>query len=171
MIVELLAEQKTFGVSKLKMRLHRLVRVYTCQNATSLEITCRVSYVFGTSVVLSAQKNKREFRILKASIVTPDLYQMSLVATKPVYRVSDKAIFKPVSSATETSWKIEISPVASLHMVLFKKRISKALIRLRGCAGWSAPLLFAHPRRQTFSRRGPNVVAWYSCQLTTSPGI
>ena len=33
----------SFGVSKLKRRLHRLVRVYTCQNATLLEITCRGS--------------------------------------------------------------------------------------------------------------------------------
>ena len=30
-------------------------------------------------------------------------------------------------------------------MVLSKKRITKALIRLRGCAGWSAPMLFANP--------------------------
>ena len=30
-----------FGVSKLKRRLHRLVSVYTCQNDTLLEITCR----------------------------------------------------------------------------------------------------------------------------------
>ena len=29
-----------FGVSKLKRRLHRLVLVYTCQNATFLEISC-----------------------------------------------------------------------------------------------------------------------------------
>ena len=41
-------------------------------------------------------------------------------------------------------------------MVLCEKRITKALIRLRGCAGWSAPVLFANPRRQVFSRRGPN---------------
>ena len=41
-------------------------------------------------------------------------------------------------------------------MVLSKKRITKALIRLRGCAGWSAPLLFATLRRQVFSWRGPN---------------
>ena len=34
-------EWTSFGVSKLKMRLHRLVWVYTCQNATLLEITCR----------------------------------------------------------------------------------------------------------------------------------
>ena len=30
---------------KLNRRLHRLVGVYTCQNATLLEITCRGSYV------------------------------------------------------------------------------------------------------------------------------
>ena len=40
-------------------------------------------------------------------------------------------------------------------MVLFKKRIAKALIRLRECAGWSVPVLFANTRRQVFSRRGP----------------
>ena len=36
-----------------------------------------------------------------------------------------------------------------------KKRITKALIRLRGSAGWSAPVLFADPRGQVFSREGP----------------
>ena len=30
------------------------------------------------------------------------------------------------------------------------------LIRLRECAGWSAPLLFANLRRQVFLLRGPN---------------
>ena len=43
-------------------------------------------------------------------------------------------------------------------MVLYKTRITKVLIRLRGCAGWSAPVLFANPRIQVFSRRGPNLV-------------
>ena len=51
--------------------------------------------------------------------------------------------------------KNEISPVASLRMKLSKKRTTKALIRLRGCAGWSAPVLFATPQRQVYSRRGP----------------
>ena len=64
--------------------------------------------------------------------------------------------FQPVSSATETSLKIEILPVASLHMILSKKRITKVLIRLRGCAGWSAPLLLANPRRQVFLCHGPD---------------
>ena len=79
-------------------------------------------------------------------------------ATKPVFSISNKARFKPVSSATETetSRNIENSPVASLHiMILSKKRITKALIRLRGCASWSVAVLFANHRRQVFSRRGP----------------
>ena len=80
---------------------------------------------------------------------------MGLVARKPVFGVSDKARLKAATSATETSYKTEISLVASLDMILFKKRITKALIRLQGCAGWSAPLLFANPRRQVFSRQGP----------------
>ena len=33
------------AVSKLNRRLHRLIRVYICQNATLLEITCRSSYL------------------------------------------------------------------------------------------------------------------------------
>ena len=70
---------------------------------------------------------------------------MGLNATKAVFGVSDKERLKLVSLALETAQKIEISPVASLDMVLSIKRITKVLIRLRECAGWSAPLLFATP--------------------------
>ena len=35
----------------------------------------------------------------------------------------DKECFKPVSSAIETSLKIEISPAVNLHMILSKKLI------------------------------------------------
>ena len=38
-------DQTSFGIFELKMRLHRLVWVYTCQNATLLEITCHGSNV------------------------------------------------------------------------------------------------------------------------------
>ena len=37
-------DRTPFGVSKLKGRLHRLIWVYTCQNTTLLEITCRGSF-------------------------------------------------------------------------------------------------------------------------------
>ena len=70
---------------------------------------------------------------------------------EPVLGVSNKARPKSVSSATETSKKIEVSPVASLVMIPSKKRITKALISLCGCAGLSVPLFFANPE-DTFSR-------------------
>ena len=38
----------------------------------------------------------------------------------------------------------------------FKTRITKVLIRLRRCAGWSAPLLLLNSRRQVFLRWGPS---------------
>ena len=41
--------------------------------------------------------------------------------------------------------KIEISLVSSLDMILSKKRLIKALISMRKCAGWSMSLLFANP--------------------------
>ena len=86
------------------------------------------------------QSNLFSVALLQAKVV-------GLVATKPVFGVSDKVRFKPVSSAIETSLQIEISLVASLDMihVLSKKRITKALISMHRCAGWSASLLFATP--------------------------
>ena len=60
---------------------------------------------------------------------------MGFDVTKPVFGASEKARLKPSFSATETSWKIEILLVASLDMVISKKRIPKVLISLCGCAG------------------------------------
>ena len=42
----------------------------------------------------------------------------------------------------------------SRDIILSKQRTTKALIRLRGCAGWSAPLLFAYDIRHIFSWPG-----------------
>ena len=47
-------------------------------------------------------------------------------------------------------------------MLLSKKRIIKVLIRLRGCVGWSAPVLFANPEDR-FSRIGPIFVGLNPC--------
>ena len=41
--------------------------------------------------------------------------------------------------------------------MLYIQQTTKALIRLKGCAGWSAPLLLANPWRQVFFHRGPNI--------------
>ena len=50
---------------------------------------------------------------------------MGLVATKPVFGVSSKASFKPVSSATETSWKIENFTSSKFTYGTFQKANNK----------------------------------------------
>ena len=54
------------------------------------------------------------------------------------------------------SENIAISHVASLDMIIIIQGITKALIRLRRSARWSAPLLFANPEDR-FLRQGSNV--------------
>ena len=49
---------------------------------------------------------------------------------------------------------LEISAVESTDIILSKQWTTKALIGLRGCAGWSAPLLFAYDIRHIFSWPG-----------------
>ena len=82
---------------------------------------------------------------------------MGLVARNHCLRGFLQSRFKSVSSATETSWNITISLVASPDVILSNKLITKALIRQRGCTGWSVPVLFANLRRQVFSRQGPYI--------------
>ena len=52
-------------------------------------------------------------------------------------------------------------------MILSGKRITKALISLPGCAGWSVSLLFANPGQQVLSQRGP----YYFEIITCDPSI
>ena len=77
---------------------------------------------------------------------------------KPVFVVSDQVIHKFACSATETTKNIAISLVAILdtRMILSIKRITKALIRLRGCAVWYAPLLSQILKTVIFAWRPKN---------------
>ena len=68
-------------------------------------------------------------------------WNMSLVSRKPVFGVFDQVRLKPVCSATEAS---ESHEFATGDVILSKQRITKTLIRLCGCADWSAVLLFAY---------------------------
>ena len=53
-------------------------------------------------------------------------------------------------------------------MVLLKKRITKVLIRLGGCAGWSAPLLFTNPKDR-FSRDEAQLSSVYLMRKLCNP--
>ena len=71
--------------------------------------------------------------------------------------IFDQVTFKPSCSATEATLDI-----ASIHIILPKQRTTKVLIRLRGCVGWSAPLLFAYGLRHIFAWPGPYDGWFYS---------
>ena len=59
---------------------------------------------------------------------------MSHVTRKPVFGAC---------SASDARQSLETLDIASTSVVLSKQRRTKMLIRLQGCAGWSASLLFA----------------------------
>ena len=73
---------------------------------------------------------------------------MGLDTRKPVFRVSDKVRVKPAAQLHRVARKLKFPFVKSLDKVLSSKQISKALIRLHRCAGWSEPVLFANPNAQ-----------------------
>ena len=62
---------------------------------------------------------------------------MGLLARKPVFGVSAKASFKPISSATETIARTLKFTCIQFTYDSFQKENNKG-------AGWSAPLLFAN---------------------------
>ena len=69
---------------------------------------------------------------------------LGLNARRPIFGVYDHVRLKPTCSVTAStcSWKAEIYHVASLSIILSRGWTTKALIRLRGCVGWSTPLIF-----------------------------
>ena len=72
------------------------------------------------------------------------LVSFSLVTRKPVFGVFDQGRLKKVCAAKEATQRLKISDIETKSIKLSRQRKTKALIRLRGCTGWSAPLLFAY---------------------------
>ena len=68
--------------------------------------------------------------------------------------VSDQVRLKLGCSATEASMRLEILITETRHITLSRQRTIKALIRPRGCEGWSALLLFAYDIIYVFSWPG-----------------
>ena len=52
------------------------------------------------------------------------------------------------TSLLSTSQGLEILDIASRCIILSRWRTTKTVIRLHGCAGWSAPLLFAYGKNR-----------------------
>ena len=84
-------------------------------------------------------------------------YLRKLMFQRPKFIRSSNVIRFGCTVKTKLKLVMIKSTHSSLDMILSNtcKRITEALIRLCVGADWSAPLLFANPRRQGFSRRAP----------------
>ena len=75
--------------------------------------------------------------------------------------VCDQVRLKLACSATEATMRLEFLVTETRDITLCRQRTTKALIRLRGCAGWSAPLLFAYDIRIRI-----RIVYWWNAETT-----
>ena len=91
------------------------------------------------------------------SHVEAQLY-LGLIVTKPVFRVFDEDP-KMTCSVSETVYIFEMFNKAGLEIMLFNQRITKELVRMHRCAGWSGPLLFVYIS-EVFWGRGPSQGEW-----------
>ena len=95
---------------------------------------------------VSGSKNRKIHSILNMGIrFTLCSYIWAMTWQNVSSGVTDQARHKPACAATE------ISAIESRDIILSKQRITKALIRLCGCAGWSESLLFAYDIRHIFN--------------------
>ena len=112
-------DRTAFGISNLKRRLHLLVWVYSCQNVTLLEISCRGSYL---PVLQYAYRN-----VVKSSLkdTSTDVW-LSLVSSCPsgnifflVYEEwSLEAGHKRPARETPFKWRFAGMPIMALRGML-----------------------------------------------------
>ena len=81
--------------------------------------------------------------MFKESIYANEINTIIKWASMPK-NLSSGFLTKPDSNQSLKLQKLarKILHVASIDMILSNEQIANALIRLHGCAGWSAPLLF-----------------------------
>ena len=82
---------------------------------------------------------------------------MGLVARKPVFGVSEKANFKPVSSATETSYKNQNLACSKFRDDTFQNANNKGADQSARMRRLVWVFVVRKQPKTVFSRRGPNV--------------
>ena len=74
----------------------------------------------------------------------------------------EKMCLREFPARSDSNWPAQLQKLAGglrfwlqkLDITLARQRTTKALIRLRGCAGWSAPLLFTYDIKHIFTWPG-----------------
>ena len=87
-------------------------------------------------------KNRNIISKIRRSKVTD--YAALRVSCSPFFGGCKQVRLKQACSATGANYNFEIWHAASVAFILSRERIAKVLIRLHGCEGWSAHLLFTY---------------------------
>ena len=108
-------------------------------------------------------------RVRKQSIIA--LYfkfenELKFITSGPVVGVCNLVMLEAASSTTETMKNLGILHMAKVSIVLSIKGMTKALTRLRGCAGWSAP--FSHATKSVTMPICEEQRIWRACTLPQS---
>ena len=111
-------------------------KLFVIKREMTTETKTKKAYILQQHLVSSISKFQ-----LYVSSIWRRWQHLSLVTRKPVF---DQVRDKQASSASETFYRLEVSDIETRDIILSRQRTTKALIRLRGCAGWSALLLFAY---------------------------
>ena len=82
--------------------------------------------------------------------IKPSLVKISLLLFEPRH---DKTCLREFPTRHDTNRPAQPQKLARVF-ILSKQRLTKALIRLRGCVVWSAPLLSAYDIKRIFSWPG-----------------
>ena len=121
-------------------RMPRLIWVFTGRTLILLVLSCHGSCVKrGHTRIRSAKR-----QLTAANMLLLLLSLLSHVTRKPVFGVCDQGTLKPACAATEARQRLETLDIETRGIILSGQRTTKTLIRLRGCTGWSASLLFAY---------------------------
>ena len=122
-----------------------LASLFTEQASLSLtwSKTLKTGFLVTWLVALHGEHGRNWSTWGKSTLVLLCDMPMSLVTRKPVLGVCYQVRHKPVCTATEARQRFEILDTET-RGIISRQRTTKALIRLHGCAGWSAPPLFAY---------------------------
>ena len=148
----------------------RLIRVFAGCTVTLLVLSCCSLYI---EVYEASDKEPhlwsfwvavhaclKDFKLCHTKIpflmrrLECNFIQMCFVTRKPFFRMCDQVRLKPATQPQKLGRGLKFW-IQKLG-ILFRQRTTKALISLRGCAGWSVPLLFAYGKKQIFSWCGKN---------------
>ena len=119
----------------------QLIRLRFCTTQTEGFAFFYMKQYINYSILHSLDKNWRSERPVLNIFFLIQFPSFEPRHEKTCLHVCDQGRLKPACTAIEARQGLEILDIETTGIILSRQQTTKALIRLCGCAGWSAPLL------------------------------